>query len=107
MSRTTPATIVTFLEIVKYKMKSIQNRFEAVMNQIWFIDSSPVCSGGLLFVMPTCAGWIWLSRGSTCRGLVTQFNHILTFGPPGVTSCCFFRVGEHGLLIGKMFYCLS
>lgn len=30
---------------------------------------SKVVPGGLVWASPTCGGWIWLSRGSTLRGL--------------------------------------
>lgn len=30
------------------------------------------CLGALVFIMPTCGGWIYLSRGTTLRGLVAQ-----------------------------------
>ncbi len=39
--------------------------------------------GGLLWLSPTCSSWVWLSRGSSLRGIETKQNYKIDewYGP--------------------------
>ena len=71
---------------IHYQSSGIQVLVQKT-NKTCNITSPPALSGGLAIVMPTCAGWIWLSRGSTCRGLDAKSDLLKMVLSIEYTSC--------------------